>query len=150
MSSVALHVDVEIDGSADRVWTIMTDWPRHAEWVPFTRAEGGAGLGASLAAWTGLGPIGFTDTMVITGWQPPKDNRRGRCTVRHTGALVRGEGRFDVEPLPGDRCRVVWGERLDLPLGPLGRIGWIVIAPMSKIMLRTALRRLARLGREDG
>jgi Polyketide cyclase / dehydrase and lipid transport len=146
MSSVALHAKIEVDGPADRVWKIMTDWPRHAEWVPFTRAEGGDGLGSTLDAWTGLGPIGFTDTMVITEWEPPEDERRGRVSVRHTGALVKGEGRFDVQPLAGDRCRVVWAERIDLPLGLLGRLGWVGIAPLSKIMLHTALRRLARLG----
>jgi hypothetical protein len=33
------------------------------------------------------GPAGFTDTMKITEWDPPR-----RCVVRHTGRAVRGTG----------------------------------------------------------
>ncbi|MCW2862042.1 MAG: hypothetical protein JWP48_3750 [Actinoallomurus sp.] len=140
MSHVAVHAAVDVPAHAEQVWGVLVDWSRHGEWVPFTRAEGGGAEGESVEAWTGAGPMGFLDTMVITVWEPPT-----RVTVRHTGRLVRGEGRFDLLDLPDGHCRVTWSELIELPLGPLGRAGWIGVGPLARLMLRTALGRLAKL-----
>jgi hypothetical protein len=69
-------------------------------------------------------------------------------TVRHTGRLVRGEAFFDVAPLPGGGSRIRWAERLDLPLGPLGRAGWLAVGPVVRGLMTVGLRRLARLAEE--
>jgi len=140
VSRVAVHAAVDVEATAEQVWRVLVDWTRHGEWVPFTRAEGGAAQGESIEAWTGIGPVGFVDVMVIDDWRPPN-----RVTVRHTGWPVRGEGRFDLVDLPGGRCRVTWAELVDLPLGPAGRVGWIAAGPFVRLMLHTALRRLAKL-----
>jgi uncharacterized protein YndB with AHSA1/START domain len=140
VSRVAVHASADVAAPAERVWEVLTDWPRHAEWVPFTRAEGGAAAGERIEARTGLGPIGFLDTMEISDWAPPH-----RVGVRHTGRVVRGEGRFDLLDLPGGRCRVTWSELIDLPFGLLGRTGWVAAAPLTRLMLRTSLHRLATL-----
>jgi carbon monoxide dehydrogenase subunit G len=140
VSRVAVHASADVPVPAERVWELLVDWPRHAEWVPFTRAEGGAAEGEGVEAWTGIGPVGFLDTMVISTWRPPT-----RVTVRHTGRLVRGQGRFDLMDVPGGTCRVTWSELIDLPLGPLGRAGWVVAGPLTRLMLHTSLRRLAKL-----
>ena len=58
----------------------MTDWSRQHEWIWATQVRGGQGLGATVVGWTGVGPVGFTDTMIISEWDPPL-----RCVVRHTG-----------------------------------------------------------------
>jgi uncharacterized protein YndB with AHSA1/START domain len=137
---VAVHAAIDVNAPVQRVWEVLTDWPRHGEWVPFTRAEGGAADGESVEAWTGIGPVGFLDTMVIEEWEPPT-----RVAVRHTGWPIRGEGRFDLLDLPGGRCRVTWSELVDLPLGPAGRAAWIAVGPFARLMLHTALRRLAKL-----
>ncbi|WP_433181359.1 SRPBCC family protein [Actinoallomurus sp. CA-150999] len=139
-NTVAVHASADVAAPAERVWEVLVDWPRHAEWVPFTRAEGGAGDGASLEAWTGIGPVGFLDTMVISEWRPPH-----RVRVLHTGTLVRGEGRFDLLDLPEGRCRVTWAELIHLPFGPVGRVGWFAVGPLARLMLRTSLRRLATM-----
>lgn len=140
MSRVAVHASADIDAPAERVWEVLVDWSRHGEWVPFTRAEGGAAEGASIEARTGAGPIGFLDTMVISEWRPPH-----RVSVRHTGWPVRGEGRFDLLDLPAGRCRVTWSEAIDLPFGLVGRAGWIAVGPLTRVMLGVALRRLAKM-----
>jgi uncharacterized protein YndB with AHSA1/START domain len=140
VSRVAVHAAVDVDAPAQQVWDVLVDWPRHAEWVPFTSAEGGAAEGESVEAWTGAGPAVFLDTMVIDDWVPPN-----RIEVRHTGWPIRGEGRFDLVDLPGGRCRVTWSELIDLPLGTVGRVGWIAVGPLARLMLHTALRRLAKL-----
>ncbi|MEU9023771.1 SRPBCC family protein [Actinomadura sp. NPDC048394] len=139
VSEVAVHAEAYSDAPPERLFEVLTDWPRHAEWMPFTRAEGGRDVGAELRAWTGVGPVGFLDTMVITGW---RDGRR--VAVRHTGRVVRGEAWFEVLPY-GKGSRVVWAERIDLPLGVLGRAGWLVAGPVVKGFLGLGLRRLAAL-----
>jgi carbon monoxide dehydrogenase subunit G len=136
-------VDVQIDAPPEAVWAAVVDWDRQSEWMLGTKVRattnGGVGLGGGLEAYTGVGPLGFLDTMVITEWEPPV-----RCTVRHTGRVVRGLGIFEVFALPGGRSRFVWSEKLDLPLGRLGRLGW----PLAKLALvagvRSSLTKLAR------
>ena len=76
---------------AERVWQAVTDWSRQHEWIWATRVHGGQGVGAAVTGRTGLGLVGFTDTMVITEWDPPR-----RCVVEHTGRLIRGAGIFEV------------------------------------------------------
>ncbi|ACY96760.1 MULTISPECIES: SRPBCC family protein [Thermomonospora] len=143
MSRVAVSAQAVSTASAERLFAVLTDWPRHGEWMPFTRAEGGQGVGAELRGWTGIGPVGFLDTMVITEWTPGR-----RVAVRHTGRLVRGEAYFETAPLPAGGT-VVWAERLELPLGPLGRAGWLLIGPLVRALMRLGLRRLARLAERD-
>ncbi|XRQ11971.1 SRPBCC family protein [Actinomadura welshii] len=139
MSRVAVHAEAVSDAPPERVFAVLTDWPRHAEWMPFTRAEGGDKVGDELRAWTGAGPIGFLDTMVITEWR-----EGSRVAVHHTGRVVRGDAWFRVVP-EGSGTRIVWAERVDLPLGLLGRAGWIVAGPVVKGFMTLGLRRLAAL-----
>lgn len=137
MKSAVDQVEVRSTASAERVFDVLTDWPRHREWMPFTRAAGGTGRGATVEGWTGVGRLGFLDTMEITEWEPGR-----RVAVTHTGRFVRGEGWFATVPLPGGGCAVRWGERLDPPpLGPL----WRVVSPGFRVFMRVGLRRLARL-----
>ncbi|WP_084264969.1 SRPBCC family protein [Actinomadura macra] len=144
MSVVAVHAEAVSDAPPERLFAVLTDWPRHAEWMPFTSAEGGREEGAELRAWTGVGPVGFLDTMVITDWRPGR-----RVAVRHTGRIVRGEAWFRVTP-DGEGSRIVWAERVDLPLGPLGRAGWLVAGPIVRAFMGIGLRRLAALSALSG
>jgi hypothetical protein len=102
--------------------------------------SGGHGIGAGLTAWTGIGPIGFTDHMVVTEWDPPH-----RCEMKHTGRVVRGTGIFEVAPHgPGSEFR--WIEDVQLPLPPaIGALAARVIIPIAGWGLRSSLRRFARL-----
>ncbi|MUN39781.1 SRPBCC family protein [Actinomadura litoris] len=139
MSAVAVHAEAVSDAPPERLFEVLTDWPRHAEWMPFTSAEGGHEVGADLRAFTGVGRAGFLDTMVVTDWRPGR-----RVAVRHTGRVVRGEAWFEVTPY-GSGSRVVWAERVDLPLGPAGRAGWLLAGPVVRAFMGLGLRRLAAL-----
>jgi uncharacterized protein YndB with AHSA1/START domain len=130
----------DVDASAERTFEVLTDWERHAEWMPFTTARGGHEVGATLEGRTGIGPLGFLDTMIITEWRAGR-----RVAVRHTGRLVRGEAWFEITPSSEGGCVIVWAEDLDLPLGRLGRAGWVVVGPAARWFMRLGLRRLARL-----
>ncbi|GAB2465641.1 SRPBCC family protein [Streptosporangium sandarakinum] len=143
MTKGRICVSVAADARPERVFSVLTDWPRHREWMVLTRAQvtGGDGrsAGSRLAAFTGVGPLGFLDTMEITGWDPPRT-----VAVRHTGGLVRGTGVFRVLPRGGGST-IVWEEELDLPLGAVGRLGWVLLRPLNAALFRFSLRRLAGL-----
>ncbi|GII95983.1 SRPBCC family protein [Sinosporangium siamense] len=135
---------VEAGASAERVFAVLTDWPRHREWMVLTTAEvtegDGRSVGSRLAAFSGLRPAGFLDTMTITRWEPPHV-----VAVEHTGRLIRGTGVFHVRDTAPGTSTISWSESLDLPFGPIGRAGWILAGPLSEALLRTSLRRLAHL-----
>ncbi|WP_206184725.1 SRPBCC family protein [Thermoactinospora rubra] len=135
---------VQSPAPPERVFAVLTDWPRHGEWMVLTAArvtEGdGRSVGSRLEAFSGWGRLGFLDTMVITRWEPPE-----RVEVLHTGRVVRGRGAIRVRPLPGGGSRVVWAEELRLPLGPVGRAAWALVRPVMRVLLVRSLRTLARL-----
>ena len=135
-----LVVTAEVRAPAQDVWDLLTDWEQHDRWMMLTRASGGRAEGASIEAFTGIGRVGITDAMTVVVWEPPR-----RCVVRHTGQVVRGSGAFEVVELGPERSRVVWSEWLDLPLGPLGRLGWLLVRPLARLGVARSLRKLARL-----
>ncbi|HXP20499.1 MAG TPA: SRPBCC family protein [Streptosporangiaceae bacterium] len=137
---LTIAAGVLVSGTPQEVWDLAVDWSRQREWIWATRVDGGHGPGARVTGWTGIGPIGFTDTMVITEWDPPR-----RCAVTHTGKLVRGSGVLEVLPR-GSQAEFRWVERLVLPLPPaLGKLAAAVIGPAARLGLGSSLYRFARL-----
>jgi hypothetical protein len=141
--TATLVLTVDVDAPVESTWAGAVDWAGQGEWmlgtqVRPTRADG-QGVGGAIEAFTGIGPLGFLDTMDITLWEPPH-----RCHVLHTGRLVRGTGAFEVEPRGPGRSRFVWREDLELPLGALGRLGWPLGKPLFAFGVRLSLRRFAR------
>jgi len=139
LTRVEISSRIEVPAGPEEVWRAVVDWPGQRRWMLGTRVQGGQGLGAEVTARTGAGPLAFTDTMVITDWDPPR-----RCVVRHTGRVVRGDGIFEVTPR-GTGCEFRWTERLDLPFGGAGRLGWRLVRPLAQRGMDTSLRRFARL-----
>jgi uncharacterized protein YndB with AHSA1/START domain len=147
MARREITVSVDVDAPVETVWGEVTDWESQGEWmlgtaVKVTRGDG-TSVGSELAATTGVGPLGVTDTMEIVGWDPPH-----RATVRHTGRVVRGSGVFTVLERRTDDGReastFVWSEQLDLPLGALGALGWPVVNPAFARGVKRSLDVLAR------
>ncbi|TYP86799.1 SRPBCC family protein [Blastococcus xanthinilyticus] len=142
---------VDVDAAPERVWAALTAWTRQGEWMVATDVEtvGGPaqGVGGRLAARTGLPlpggrHVGLLDTMVITEWDPPR-----RVVVQHTGRLVRGPGIFVIEPR-GAHSTFVWTERLWLPYGLLGQVGWVLVKPFALLGIDLSLRRFAAFARD--
>jgi len=139
-----LTLTVDVDAPAEVVWEVVTDWPGQGEWMLATRVQtdgegDGRRLGATMSAVTGIGPLAVTDTMVITEWEPPT-----RCVVHHTGAVIRGDGIFEVTALGPQRARFLWSELLDLPFGVVGRVGWPIARPLLRVGVARSLRAMAR------
>jgi hypothetical protein len=135
---------IDVDVPPERAWAALTAWTRTGEWMLATDVETVGGpaeaVGGRLAARTGLPlpggrRLGLLDTMVITGWDPPR-----RVVVEHTGRLVRGAGIFEVVPR-GEGATLVWHEELELPFGRVGRWAWSLGRPLVAAGLRWSLRR---------
>ncbi|HTZ45455.1 MAG TPA: SRPBCC family protein [Jatrophihabitans sp.] len=104
-----------LDAPVDLVWALVTDWPAHSRWIPFTEVAVDAdspvrsGLGTRFTGRTALGPVGFDDPMTVTEWQPPDGGTPGRCRVVKRGRWLTGWAEIEVRPEPGG-CRLSWVE----------------------------------------
>jgi hypothetical protein len=145
---VTVRCVVDVKAPATQVWNALVDWESQNAWMLGTDVvvpSGAAreGVGSRIEAFTGAFPkrrwLGFLDTMTVTTWDPPR-----RCDVIHTGHLVRGTGAFEVIDLGSNKSRFDWSEELRLPLGLLGRVGWIFVGPVMMFGVRLSLRRFAR------
>ncbi|MFI6505369.1 SRPBCC family protein [Nonomuraea typhae] len=129
-------VSMDVAAPAEAAFALITDWPRHREWMFMTDARETAP--GEIAAYTGIRPFGFLDTMTITRFEPPHV-----VEVDHTGALVRGAGAVRVTPRGPAACRVIWAERLEVPWWALP--AWPLAHAASVLLARRSLRRLASL-----
>ncbi|MFI5697242.1 SRPBCC family protein [Kribbella sp. NPDC051586] len=136
------EASVVLQLTPEAAWDLVMDWKRQSRWMLLTRVWGtendGVGVGGGVAARTSVGGIGFTDDMVITHWDPPRE-----CTVKHLGKVVRGTGTFSITPVSTGSV-FTWAEDVQ---PPLGRIGWVVARPMFELMMRVSLSRLVREAR---
>jgi len=143
----AVTVATEIDRPPSEVWAYLRDISSHVEWmadaaeIRFTSATT-EGTGTTFECDTRVGPFRLTDVMTITSWVDEAE-----MGVRHEG-VVTGVGRFTLEPLPGDRTRFTWSERLSFPLWLGGPVGELAAKPVLTAIWRRNLRRLE--GRLEG
>ncbi|SHG34447.1 SRPBCC family protein [Streptoalloteichus hindustanus] len=143
---VRVELSTVVPAPPEVVFAAATDWTRQREWMLGTQshvvAGSGRDVGSRVIAFTGLGDLGFLDTMEIAVWDPPH-----RCEVRHLGHLLHGVGVFAVRP--HDRGAVLtWEERLRAPLGVLGELGWRLVRPAVSWGLRRSLTRFASFCQE--
>lgn len=134
-----IRVSTAIDATPAEVWADLEDIGSHAEWmhdavaIRFLTAQT-SGVGTRFECDTKVGPLGLTDVMEITEWEPGK-----AMGVRHTG-LVTGVGRFTLKRMRGGRTQFQWKERITFPLW----LGGPVTAFAAKPVLRWVWRRNLR------
>ena len=139
----SLRASVHVDEPVQVVWRAVTDWTRQGAWMLGTEVHvtgGSGGPGSRLAAFTGLGGVGFLDTMEIVGWDPPRS-----CRVEHDGGFVRGAGGFhitEVRGRGGEAALFTWWEELELPPG--AALAWPLVRPVAERVLRRCLDRFAQ------
>jgi hypothetical protein len=90
---VTVSPRVVVPAAPDQVWQAVVDWPGHHRRIIATCVYADQGPGATVVGRTGIGPLGFAGTMVITGWELPR-----RCALHHIGPLVHRDALFTVTP----------------------------------------------------
>jgi len=112
-----VRIDRPLPAPVDRVWRLVTDWPAHGRWIPFTRvtvdpdSPVAEGVGTRFTGRSAVGPVGFDDPMTVTEWSPPAGTGGGRCRVVKRGRWLAGWAEIEVRPAPGG-CRLVWVEEV--------------------------------------
>ncbi|MEV0264761.1 SRPBCC family protein [Streptomyces sp. NPDC050617] len=100
---------------ADEAWRRLTDWKRHAAYVPLTRitvtTPPPSGTGTRFTARTRLGPLAVDDLMEVVRWQPPSADAPGRCRLEKRGRAITGWAEIEVYGA-GAGARARWTEEL--------------------------------------
>jgi hypothetical protein len=140
-----MQVSADVAAPAKDTWSVLTDWSSQSEWALLTTTRGvgptgGHAVGEQVHAFTGVGRLGFLDTMVIETWDPP-----ALCRVRKTGRVVRGASEFRVQPIGPQASRVTYAAEVDLPAGRLGELAWPLIKPAFVAGFRRSLATLAAI-----
>lgn len=142
MKPVDLSLSVDIKASQAEVFNKVVDWESQGDWMLGTKVSrtknNGQGLGGEIVAWTGIWKFGFNDPMVITQWIEPKI-----VDVKHLGKVVKGTGSMVVEKIDEKNSKFIWSETIELPLGIVGRIGWIFIKPFFVAGIKYSLNKFA-------
>ena len=140
-----LEVSPAVAAPAGATWSVLTDWERQSEWALLTTTRGigptgGHAVGERVHAFTGVGRLGFLDTMVVEAWDPPR-----RCRVRKTGRVVRGAAEFVVTSQPDGRSTVTYHAEVVVPGGRLGRLAWPIVRAGFATGFRRSLDTLASI-----
>jgi len=124
-------------------WARLTDWPRHARYVPLTTVTvptgGPNGVGTIFLARTGIGRLGFDDPMEVVDWSPPADGQAGRCHLIKRGSVMLGWAELVVEPRSSGSS-AIWTE--EISVAQLPRFVEPVTAISSRLLFSRVLRRL--------
>lgn len=135
----------------------VADPRTHPRFVPLTRLDGGPRGGPqvgdviTMVSGPGVrrGRRGLVDRMVVEVLERPSTTaaRVGRTRLRKLGPVLRGVAGFDVVPVDGTRCRVVWWEEAHLArlrvADPLVRVALRMMLHVSLARLQRALVRTA-------
>lgn len=141
----SFEVSVDVDAPVEATWSTLTAWNRQSEWALLTRtrglgATGGHAVGERVHAFTGIGRVGFLDTMVIEAWEPPH-----RCRVRKTGRVVRGAAEFRVAERAGGGSVVTYRAEVVVPGGQVGQALWPLVRSGFAAGFRRSLTTLAQI-----
>jgi hypothetical protein len=127
----------------DEAWRRLTDWPRHAKYVPLTHitieTPEPNGVGTVFNARTKLGRLAFDDPMEIVEWEAPTNGSSGRCRLEKRGRLMLGWAVLSVEPTPTG-SRATWLE--DITVATLPKAANPVTALSSRLLFTRVLRKL--------
>jgi hypothetical protein len=133
------YARVTINATVNKVWRALVEWEKQGDWMALTRvsaSDNGAddsGIGTTIEAFTGVGPIGVLDKMKVISWEPPHF-----CRVDHYGKVIKGIGEFRLVDL-GDKTRFDWYEEIKAPAFIL-----LLIKPFILLTVNFSLRKFAR------
>ena len=133
-------VEETVDRPIGAVWAVVSDVTGHR--LPLTHVTtdpGEPGVGWRFAGVTALGPLRFTDSMVVTRWAPPSPERPDYAedAVVKTGRLLSGWAEVTLESVAAARTTVRWREEIVVHPYALGRLA----APLTDRAVRAMFRR---------
>jgi len=138
-----------VHATPEQVWRVVTDWGGYARWMPLTtirQDEGETKVGWSFAGLTGVGPLRFSDSMVLTDWAPPVQGT-GMFRLVKTGRLLGGWAQVRVSPAAGTGgaggTRLDWRERITLRPAPLGRALDPLLSPLNTRLFTSVIAAMA-------
>jgi uncharacterized protein YndB with AHSA1/START domain len=138
MRSNHIAMSLVIKAPIEKVWAALADWESQGDWMLQTKVDVTSdireGVGTTIAAFTGIGKLGVMDHMVVTSWQPPNI-----CDVLHTGKIIKGTGRFQLDAIDTETTRFDWSEEILAP-----RALFLLIAPGLYAGVRISLTNLGR------
>jgi hypothetical protein len=138
-----LHLTRDTSAAPTVFWDVVTDFAAYAQWMPLTRMRLGDGtprLGWAFAGRSGVGPVGFTDSMVVSLWEPPGSRADGgaRFRVVKTGRVLAGWVDVTVEPR-GAGSRLDWREDVVVRPLPLKRVFAPAVSRVAAVLYGRAL-----------
>lgn len=135
-----------------QVWAVVTDWSGYARWLPMTTMRldrGPARVGYSFSGLTGVGPLRFADSMIITQWQPPSGpDGPAHFRLRKTGRLLDGWAVVSVQPRPGGAW-LEWTEDITVRPVSIGRLLAPVSDPLNRVLFGRAVAAMAGAAEEE-
>ncbi|CAB4804564.1 unannotated protein [freshwater metagenome] len=138
MRSNHIAISLTIDAPIQEVWDSLVDWEKQGSWMLNTKvwvtSSINIGVGTQISAFTGVKNFGVLDTMEVTEWKSPY-----LCDVIHTGAVIKGSGRFMLKELDKTHTRFDWSEEILAP-----RPVYLLIWPAIYCGVRISLARFAR------
>jgi carbon monoxide dehydrogenase subunit G len=142
-----IEVSDTMPGPADVVWSLITDWEHQDDWMLEASdfeviGEQREGVGVEARATVRIAGIKTRDTIRVSMWEPPRI-----LVIDHLG-WVKGAGEIQLQPV-SEGTRMRWRETLYAPrvLGPVGRLGLRLGAPLMRRIFRRDLRVLRSLVR---
>src|SRR4051812_6213638 len=103
-----LHITRHTTAGPAAVWDVVAGFAGYGDWMPMTRMttdEGPPRVGWGFAGISGIGPLAFSDSMLVTRWDPPPAaDPRGTAPavfrIVKTGWLLGGWAEITVTPEP--------------------------------------------------
>jgi uncharacterized protein YndB with AHSA1/START domain len=139
-----IEVSTHIEAPPARVWDVLVDWERQAEWMDDASrvdvlSKQREGVGVLLRCRTDILGFAVNDDLVVTEWTP-----RLLLGVRHLGWVIRGVAAFELTPTSYGTL-VEWWEEADVPLGSVGEtLAPPVVVPWVRRVFRRNLANLKR------
>ena len=151
-----LHLVRETSATPVQVWDVVAAFDGYGAWMPMTRMvtdEGPPRVGWGFAGLTGLGRLAFSDSMLVTRWDPPVDGTTGVFRVVKTGRLLGGWAEVTVSPRADGGSRLDWVEDVVVRPLPFKRFfdplldrasAWLYGRAIDAMLVRAASRRIPR------
>ncbi len=144
---VVIEVSDTMPGPPEVAWTLITDWEHQGDWMLEASefevtSKHRKGVGVEARATVRIAGFRTRDRVRVSMWEPPR-----LLVLDHLG-WVKGSGEIQMQPT-SEGTRIRWRETLFAPrlLGPAGRLGLRVMAPLMRRAFRRDLRVLRGLVR---